>query len=211
MGQIRYSVLLNEAGGMLDDLMIARAPETNASRLYIVVNGATKEDDFRLLQTQAGATAVLARADDHALIAVQGPQAEAVTTALFPGADGLSFMTCRAFEHDGASFLVARSGYTGEDGYEILAPPQAALGFYDRLMSDPRTKPIGLGARDSLRLEAGLSLYGHDADETVSPVEAGLSFAIARKRRDAKNLRGGDRLEAELSGRLDRKRVDRHH
>jgi aminomethyltransferase len=116
-------------------------------------------------------------------------------------------MTHRRLDLDGQGYVVARSGYTGEDGYEILVPTAAVAGFYDRLLSDPRVKPIGLGARDSLRLEAGLPLYGHDADETVSPIEAGLNFAVAKKRREAGDLRGAARIARELAGELTRVRV----
>jgi aminomethyltransferase len=116
-------------------------------------------------------------------------------------------MTYRRFDLDGQHYLVARCGYTGEDGYEILVPSAAAQGFYDRLLSDERVRPIGLGARDSLRLEAGLPLYGHDADETVSPIQAGLNFAVAKKRRTAGDLRGAARIAKELSGDLERVRV----
>jgi aminomethyltransferase len=207
-GQIRYTVLLNEDGGMLDDLMIARPLwESRQGMLYIVVNGATKEDDFQLIGKQAGLRARLARADDRALIAVQGPDAAAVVSSIFPEAADLAFMTHRRLDLDGQGYVVARSGYTGEDGYEILVPTAAAAGFYDRLLSDPRVKPIGLGARDSLRLEAGLPLYGHDADETVSPIEAGLNFAVAKKRREAGDLRGAARIARELAGELTRVRV----
>jgi len=116
-------------------------------------------------------------------------------------------MMHRRLELDGLSFVVARSGYTGEDGYEILVPPGAGAVFALRLMRDERLRPIGLGARDSLRLEAGLPLYGHDADETVSPIEAALTFAVPKKRREAGNLRGGDRLVKEFAGDLARVRV----
>jgi aminomethyltransferase len=207
-GQIRYTVLLNEAGGMLDDLMVARPlRDSRQGMLYVVVNGATKEDDFQLIGKQAGQRARLNRADDRALIAVQGPKAEAVVSSIFPDAAALSFMTYRRFDLDGQHYLVARCGYTGEDGYEILVPSAAAQGFYDRLLSDERVRPIGLGARDSLRLEAGLPLYGHDADETVSPIQAGLNFAVAKKRRTAGDLRGAARIAKELSGDLESVRV----
>jgi len=207
-GQIRYTVLLNAQGGMLDDLMVARPfREDRQGMLYVVVNGATKEDDFAVIAAHVGDRARLDRADDRALIAVQGPEAEAVVSAIFPEAAGLTFMTHRRFDLDGARYLVARSGYTGEDGYEILVMPDVAEAFYDRLLADQRVRPIGLGARDSLRLEAGLPLYGHDADPTVSPIEAGLNFAVPKKRRDRGDLRGQTRLMAELSGELSRVRV----
>jgi aminomethyltransferase len=197
--QIRYTVLLNEQGGMLDDLMVARHVPQAAGSLYIVVNGATKEDDFQLIAEQAGERARLERADDCALLALQGPEAEAVMAAFFPHAANLGFMTFAGGVWNGHCMMFSRSGYTGEDGYEILVPPEAAIAFYKALLADERVKPIGLGARDSLRLEAGLPLYGHDADETVSPVEASLNFAVPKKRREAGNLRGGDEFAGELS------------
>ena len=207
-GQIRYTILLNEEGGMLDDLMVARFADADlAGGLYIVVNGATKEDDFKLIAAAAPPAAGFVRVDDRALIAVQGPEAEAVISAIFPGAETLSFMTLRWFSDGQKEALVARSGYTGEDGYEVLVKAADAPAFYARLLADERVKPIGLGARDSLRLEAGLPLYGHDADETVSPIEAALNFAVPKKRREAGNLRGGERLVKEFGGELSRVRV----
>lgn len=207
-GQIRYTILLNEAGGMLDDLMVGRFPDPALSGgLYIVVNGATKEDDFALIERTVGPGAGFLRVDQRALIAVQGPEAEAVVSAIFPGAEDLSFMTLRRFEDGAFPAIVARSGYTGEDGYEILIEAEHAARFYDRLLSDERARPIGLGARDSLRLEAGLPLYGHDADPSVSPIEAGLKFAVPKTRRDRGDLRGHDRLVAEVGGQLSRVRV----
>ena len=207
-GQIRYTVLLNEEGGMLDDLMVARPFRADRQgMLYVVVNGATKEDDFQLIAKEAGERAHLDRADDRALLAVQGPEAEAVVAAIFAETADLGFMTHRRFDQDGHRYLIARSGYTGEDGYEILVPAEVAQAFYDRLLSDERVRPIGLGARDSLRLEAGLPLYGHDADETVSPIEAGLTFAVPKKRRERGDLRGGARILREFGGELCRVRV----
>jgi aminomethyltransferase len=205
-GRLRYAVLLNEAGGMLDDLMIGRLRETPA-RLYLVVNGAVKEADLALLRAELADGVILERADENALLAVQGPEAAAVVEALFPGAAGLRFMDLAAFGREGETFLISRSGYTGEDGFEILAPRQAAEAFYALLLKDPRVRPIGLGARDSLRLEAGLPLYGHDADASVSPVEAGLAFAVSKKRLLAGGVRGAGRLARELSGELDRIRA----
>jgi len=205
--QIRYTVLLNQTGGMLDDLMVARHVPQAAGSLYIVVNGATKEDDFQLIGEAAGEGAHLERADDCALLALQGPEAEAVLAAFFPHAANLGFMTFAGGMWNGHCVMFSRSGYTGEDGYEILVPPEAAPAFYEALLADERVKPIGLGARDSLRLEAGLPLYGHDADETVSPIEAALNFAVPKKRREAGDLRGGDRLVKEFGGDLARVRV----
>lgn len=199
-GQLRYTVLLNEAGGMVDDLMVGRPlrPE-HQGMLYIVVNAGTKDNDFALIAAAAAGRATLTRADDRALVALQGPMAEAVLATLFPEAADLSFMTFRRFERNGEGFVISRSGYSGEDGYEILIPAAQALEVWGLLTADDRVRPVGLGARDSLRLEAGLPLYGHDADETVSPVEAGLAFAVAKTRRARGDLRGADRLARELA------------
>jgi aminomethyltransferase len=205
-GRLRYAVLLNEAGGMLDDLMIGRLSEGPA-RLYLVVNGAVKEEDVALLRAALGDAVVLERADENALLAVQGPEAAAVAEALFPGAARLAFMDLAAFGRAGETFLISRSGYTGEDGFEILVPRAVAEAVYGLLLQDPRVRPIGLGARDSLRLEAGLPLYGHDADPSVSPIEAGLAFAVSKKRLLAGGVRGAERLARELAGELDRVRV----
>ena len=207
-GQLRYTLLLAEDGGLLDDLMVGRpaAPEGQGA-LYLVVNAATKAQDFRLLAEAAGPAARLERADAGGLIALQGPEAAAVLSAVWPGAGDLGFMRFAAFELDGAAFTVSRSGYTGEDGFEILAPADAARTLWARLLADARVRPAGLGARDSLRLEAGLPLYGHDADPSVSPYEAALDFAVSRRRLQDGSLRGLHRLAAERSGALERRRV----
>lgn len=207
-GQLRYTVLLNEAGGMLDDLMVGRFPSgAPGGMLYIVVNASTKDADYALIAQACGDAAELSRMDGGALIAVQGPQAAAVVAEHLPEAAALSFMQFAGATWRGHHVMFARSGYTGEDGYEVLVPPQGAADFWSALTGDERVRPIGLGARDSLRLEAGLPLYGHDADETTSPVEAGLAFAVSRKRRERGDLRGHARLAAELAGELKRVRV----
>ena len=207
-GQIRYTVLLNEEGGMLDDLMVGRYPTGAPSgSLYIVVNAGTKDDDYALIARTVGDKARLMRMDGAALIAVQGPEAADVVADIIPRAAGLSFMQFAGGEWEGHNIMFARSGYTGEDGYEILVPPKGAEAFYQRLLSDERARPIGLGARGSLRLEAGLPLYGHDADPSVSPIEAGLSFAVSKKRRERGDLRGHDRILREFGGGLSRVRV----
>jgi aminomethyltransferase len=205
-GQIRYTLLLNEDGGLIDDLMVAR-PADGSTALYIVVNAATKDGDFALIQAAAGAAARLQRVDDGALMALQGPEAEAALLTLLPDAAGLSFMTWKRAAYAGHALAVSRSGYTGEDGFEVLAPRAVATALWERLCADAQVKPIGLGARDSLRLEAGLPLYGHDADESVSPFEAALGFAVAKKRLAAGALRGSARLAAEQGGGLSRVRV----
>jgi aminomethyltransferase len=207
-GQQRYTLLLNPHGGVVDDLMIGRpASPERQGELQIVVNAGTKDGDFARIAAAAGAAAELVRADDRALIAVQGPEAAAATTAIFPEVADISFMTLASAAFEGAPVEISRSGYTGEDGFEILVPAAKARALWDRLLADPRCKPIGLGARDSLRLEAGLPLYGHDLDETVSPVEASLEFALSKRRREAEDFPGAARALGELAGRLDRRRV----
>jgi aminomethyltransferase len=206
-GQIRYTLLLNESGGTLDDLMIARSVRYPGT-LYIVVNAGTKEEDFALLGRAAEAGgAWLHRADNGVLLALQGPEAVDVMGDLVPAATTLAFMHYGAFEWNGARLMVSRSGYTGEDGFEMLAPQSHGPALWDTLLADGRVRPVGLGARDSLRLEAGLPLYGHDLDETVSPVEAGLNFAVSKRRREARDFPGANRVLAELAGQPDRLRV----
>ncbi len=206
-GQIRYTLLLNDDGGVLDDLMIARSP-VFAGGLYIVVNAGTKDADFARIASAVGERAELVRADgDHALLALQGPLAADVLGALVPGVAGLGFMTYGAFDWRGDKVFVSRSGYTGEDGFEILVGQADAGALWDALLADERVKPIGLGARDSLRLEAGLPLYGHDLDETVSPTEAGVNFAVSKRRREARDFPGADRVLREFGGDLKRVRV----
>jgi aminomethyltransferase len=207
-GQLRYTLLLNDAGGMMDDLMIGRpADPADQGELYIVVNAATKDADFGAIAGAAGDAARLERADDGGLIALQGPQAAAVLADILPEAGQLSFMTFRRMTCQGQALMVSRSGYTGEDGFEILVPGAGAEAFWTRLLADDRVRPVGLGARDSLRLEAGLPLYGHDADETTSPAEAALGFAISKRRLKAQDFPGAARVAAELAGSLTRVRI----
>jgi len=207
-GQIRYTLLLNEAGGALDDLMVARPRDPAwAGTLYIVVNAGTKDGDFARIATAAGSKATLNRADNCGLLALQGPEAVDVMRDLIPEAAELGFMTYGSFKSDFDTLVIARSGYTGEDGFEILVEPAHAAAFWDRLLADERVKPIGLGARDSLRLEAGLPLYGHDLNETISPTEAGLGFAVSKRRREAADFPGAARIVREYAGDLQRLRV----
>ncbi len=205
-GQIRYTLLLNAQGGVIDDLMVARSPVQPGS-LYIVVNAGTKENDFALIAAAAGERGQLRRADDGALLALQGPEAVNVMAHIVPGATDLGFMQCGVFDWQGETLLVSRSGYTGEDGFEILASAAAGPLLWDALLGDDRVKPIGLGARDSLRLEAGLPLYGHDLDKTISPIEADLGFAVSKRRREAADFPGAQRILAERDGGLRRVRI----
>ena len=207
-GQVRYTLLLNRNGGTLDDLMIARPPEPSAAgRLYIVVNAGTKESDFALIEGAANKSATLERADGGALLALQGPEAVEVMRGFMPAATELGFMHYGSFEWNATRLRIARSGYTGEDGFEILCDAGHAGALWDALLADERVKPIGLGARDSLRLEAGLPLYGHDLDETISPTEAGLNFAVSKRRREAADFPGAERILREFGGDLERIRV----
>jgi aminomethyltransferase len=207
-GQMRYTLLLNDEGGTRDDLMIERPDDPAwAGTLYIIVNAGTKGDDWALIEKATAGVATLHRADDGGLLALQGPEAVAVAATLVPDVADLGFMACRSFDWAGTQLIISRSGYTGEDGVEILVDGKRAAELWNALLADPRVKPIGLGARDSLRLEAGLPLYGHDLDDTVSPIEAGLNFAVSKRRREARDFPGADRILSELSGQLTRIRV----
>ncbi|MEO0721214.1 MAG: glycine cleavage system aminomethyltransferase GcvT [Pseudomonadota bacterium] len=199
-GQGRLSVLLNTDGGVLDDLIITRMPDDGLSgMLYIVVNGAVKAQDWALMEDALGDEAMLQRADDRILIALQGPDAEAALSTIFPEAAELSFMRCAHIQQDGERYMLSRSGYTGEDGFEVLLPNnETGLGIVGKLLADERVKPIGLGARDSLRLEAGLCLYGNDLDPSRSPVEADLSWIIQKVRRGRGDFPGAARILEEL-------------
>jgi aminomethyltransferase len=206
-GQMRYTLMLNAQGGTIDDLLVGRSPIYSGG-LYIVVNAGTKDGDFARIEAAAGDKARLVRADgDYALLALQGPQAVNVMAHIAPPAADLGFMTYGAFEWGGDKIFVSRSGYTGEDGFEILVPAALARELWDALLSDDRVKPIGLGARDSLRLEAALPLYGHDLNDTISPIEADLGFAVAKRRREAADFPGAARILAERDGALLRVRV----
>lgn len=205
-GQIRYTLLLNDEGGTRDDLMVARSP-LFAGSLYVIVNAGTKDDDWGHIAAHLGGKAKLSRADDGALLALQGPEAVEVISAIAPGVSELGFMHYAPFDWQGTKLIISRSGYTGEDGVEILCNKTMAPALWNALLADPRVKPIGLGARDSLRLEAGLPLYGHDLDDTVSPIEAGLNFAVSKRRREARDFPGASRILGELTGELTRIRV----
>ena len=201
-GKQKYSVLLNRTGGIIDDLMAARpvTPQgTGDDGLFVVVNGACKEGDFKVIADELGSQVTIERLETRALIAIQGPEAAGVFQHYVPEAAAMVFMDVRLLTGFGVDLIVSRSGYTGEDGYEISVPGPAAHDVWNTLLSDPRVKPIGLGARDSLRLEAGLPLYGHDLDETTSPVEADLTFAINKNRREQRDFPGASRIAQELA------------
>jgi aminomethyltransferase len=202
-GRLRYSLLLADDGGILDDLMATR----RGDHFYVVVNGATKEADIAYLAERLPRTVVLDHMKEQALLALQGPKAVDALARLAPGVEALGFMTGGAFELDGVTAWISRSGYTGEDGFEISVPAARAVDVADRLAAEPEVKPIGLGARDSLRLEAGLPLYGHDLDPGTTPVEADLTFAISKRRRAGGGFAGWDRIAAQLEQGPVRRRV----
>ncbi len=207
-GQQRYSQLLNIQGGISDDLMITHSNwEGLEGSLYVVVNASRKGFDFAHIEENLPPGLTFKRYDNLALMALQGPKAEEALAKLNAGVKALAFMNSGRFDLAGIAAHVSRSGYTGEDGFEISVAGTDAAGLWSKLLSDPLVKPIGLGARDSLRLEAGLCLYGHDIDRTTSPIEAQLQWSIAKRRRADGGFIGAHRVQRELLGGVSRKRV----
>jgi aminomethyltransferase len=205
-GQQRYSQLLADDGGILDDLMVTRpASDGEAGHIYVVVNASCKDADHAHMVARLPSTVRLVRGDDRALIALQGPAAADVIGA--SGTTHLGFMQAAWFDIAGVRAHVSRSGYTGEDGFEISVSADAAVRLWSALAADPRVQPIGLGARDSLRLEAGLCLYGHDIDTTTSPIEAALGWSIQKRRRTEGGFPGAARIQRELASGPARVRV----
>ena len=194
-GTVRYSLLLDANGGILDDLMVTRWD----SGLYMVVNGATKWDDIAHLREHLPDEIGLNHMDEPALLALQGPKAAQALERLAPGVSALTFMKGGAFKLAGVDAWISRSGYTGEDGFEISLPGEEAARVADLLCDQPEVKPIGLGARDSLRLEAGLPLYGHDLSPETDPVSADLTFAINKRRRTEGGFPGAEQVLARLA------------
>lgn len=205
-GQVRYTQLLDVDGNILDDLMVTRraASDGRTDRLLLVVNAACKTRDFALIAAGLPDCRLTVLAD-RALLALQGPAAVDVLSKRWPSVSAMTFMTF-AFIPDADAFLT-RSGYTGEDGFEISLPAGNALQFAENLLADPDVMPVGLGARDSLRLEAGLCLYGHDIDTTTDPIAAGLAWSIAKRRREEGGFPGSDRVRLALAHGPDRRRV----
>jgi aminomethyltransferase len=196
----RYTLFTNERGGILDDLMVTNADD----HIFVVVNAAGKAADFAHLERHIDGVEPL---DDRALLALQGPSAAAVLARLSPGIDRLTFMTATQVTIDGAPCFVTRSGYTGEDGFEISCSADAAVKLAERLLKESEVALIGLGARDSLRLEAGLCLYGHDIDEETTPIEADLAWAVAKRRREEGGFPGAAVVLKQLKEGVPRKRV----
>jgi len=207
-GRQRYSQFLNDQGGTLDDLMVSRSPDpADDGALGLVVNASCKNADFALLRAKIGNRVKLIIADDRALLALQGPLAAAVMAEHCPDAAAMPFMGSRSSTFDGIDIGISRSGYTGEDGYELSVKADKAVTLWRVLLADERVKPIGLGARDSLRLEAGLCLYGHELNETISPIEAGLAWSIQKRRREQGGFAGAGRIQREIAGGTTRTRV----
>lgn len=201
--RLRYTLLLDDKGGILDDLMATRLDDG----LFVVVNAARKETDLAHLRERLGGAAAVEPLDDRALLALQGPAAAAVLSRLAEGVERLAFMTAAELELDGRPCLVTRSGYTGEDGFEISVLAVDAPGLAEKLLAEPEVMPIGLGARDSLRLEAGLCLWGHDIDQTTTPIEADLAWTIGKRRRAEGGFPGAAVILHQLAQGASRKRV----
>ena len=201
--RMRYTLLLNEQGGILDDLMVTRLGDG----LFLVVNAARKEADVAHLRDRLGAVTTVEPLEDRALLALQGPAAVVALSRLVEGIARLGFMTAAEVTLDDRKCLVTRSGYTGEDGFEISCSAADAEALARALLAHPEVSPIGLGARDSLRLEAGLCLYGHDIDETTTPIEADLAWTIGKRRRAEGGFPGAAIILRELADGTARKRV----
>jgi aminomethyltransferase len=207
-GQQRYTQFLNAEGGIMDDLMVTRSSDPDEDgTLMLIVNAACKDADFAHLEANLPAGVKLIRAPHRALVALQGPKAAEVLSRHCPDTSGMGFMTARTTTFDNMPVHVSRSGYTGEDGYEISILARKVEILWRSLMVDPDVKAIGLGARDTLRLEAGLCLYGHDIDTTTSPVEAGLTWSIQKRRREGGGFPGAGRIQRELKEGAARLRV----
>ena len=199
-GRMRYTQLLNDDGCIIDDLMITKfAQDDGSDVLLLVVNGACKEGDFAHIADAIAGDAELELLPDRALMALQGPKAATALGGLLPDVADMPFMSARKIEYELVDLIVSRCGYTGEDGFEISIPRTPAPVFAQRLLDQPGVAPIGLGARDSLRLEAGLCLYGNDIDTTTTPIEANLTWSIGKRRREEGGFPGAERILNEIA------------
>ncbi len=203
VGSMRYTLFTTPTGGILDDLMVTNAGD----HLFVVVNAACKTQDFAHLNKHLRGRCKIVELADKALLAVQGPAAAAVMARLAPASAELRFLTGAAMAVGGISCFVTRSGYTGEDGFEISVPAAATEKLARRLLAEPEVKPVGLGARDSLRLEAGLCLYGHDIDATTTPIEAGLAWTVGKRRRVEGGFAGSEIILRQLTAGASRRRI----
>jgi aminomethyltransferase len=202
-GQMRYTLLTDDSGGILDDLIVTRTEDG----LALVVNAARKAQDLAHLESALPAAIAIEPLEDRALIALQGPAAAAIMAEHAPRAGALDFMAAAALRIVGTDVTVSRAGYTGEDGFEISLAAGDAVSVAQALLDHPSAAPAGLGARDSLRLEAGLCLYGHDIDSTTTPVEAGLAWTIAKRRRRGRGFPGAARILRQISDGAPRRRL----
>jgi aminomethyltransferase len=206
-GRMRYTQFLDANGHILDDLMVTRLQDdAGRERVALVVNAGTKASDFAHLSERLPDLSFTIEAD-RALLALQGPSAVAVLSRLLPGVESMPFLSAKACESESGTVLVSRSGYTGEDGFEISIVAERAAAFAEKLLAEPEVRPIGLGARDSLRLEAGLCLYGHEIDTTTDPIEAGLAWSIPGRRRSEGGFPGAEQVCETLAKGPPRRRV----
>ena len=203
VSHLRYALLTNNQGGVIDDLIVTRSD----TQLRLVLNASRVESDLLCIQTALSDFANIDIREDLAQVALQGPSAATVLSGFDSRITDLTFMTSGQFSLDGVDCVISRSGYTGEDGFELIVPAEDALKLAETLLLDEAVSPCGLGARDSLRLEAGLCLYGHELDETITPVEARLGWTIPRRRRDEPTFAGSEVILAQFSGGTHRTRV----
>ncbi|WP_404326344.1 glycine cleavage system aminomethyltransferase GcvT [Aerophototrophica crusticola] len=202
-GRIRYTMFTDAQGGILDDLMVTRFDD----HVYVVINAGRKRADLAHMAENLPGVEIEYLGDDAGLLALQGPAAATVMARLVPGAEAMPFMSATTASINGIPVQFSRSGYTGEDGFEISVAARDSEALARLLLAQPEVAPIGLGARDSLRLEAGLCLYGHDIDETTTPIEAGLAWTISKRRRAEGGFLGAAIIQAQLQNGTTRKRV----
>lgn len=206
-GKQQYTQMLNADGGIMDDLILTKPTEPQyQDRLYTVVNAGCKDADYAHMAHHMPHITIT-RLEDRALLAIQGPKAESVLSSIIQGVQDMTFMSFKVFSWQGVEILVSRSGYTGEDGYEVSIPNETAIEFTKMLLQNEETEMIGLGARDSLRLEAGLCLYGNDLDTTTTPNEAGLLWSIGTRRRKQGGFLGASKVQQQIADGVLRKRV----
>ena len=202
LNQSKYSFLTNENGGIYDDLIVTKVERG----FNIILNAAHKDNDYKIIKNALGGKFKLKLHEDLSLIALQGPKSSKILEKSINGVSSLKFMNGDKFSYNGKDIYITRSGYTGEDGFEISIPNELVENFAKKLITQG-VKPIGLGARDTLRLEAGLCLYGHDINETTSPIEANLKWAISKRRREEGGFVGYNKIKSDINGSLSRLRV----
>ena len=202
LNQSKYSFLMNEKGGIYDDLIITKVEKG----FIIILNAACKNNDFKIIKNALGSKFQLNLHENLSLVALQGPKSAEILEKTINGVSSLKFMSGNKFSYNGKDIYITRSGYTGEDGFEISIPNELVEDFAKKLITQG-VKPIGLGARDTLRLEAGLCLYGHDINESTSPIEANLKWAISKRRREEGGFVGYNKIKSDMNGSLARLRV----